>query len=530
MTIWPSTRRALGAYYTPSPAVDAIGRWALRGRGDRVLEPSMGDGAFLEALAAMSERDDLHTELWGVEMAADTFAATVRRGVIDAGHAIHRDFLAVEPFPVDVVVGNPPYVRLRHLAAVDAGRALHVAQATLGQPMDPSGSIWMPFVLHATRFLVGGGRLALVLPYELTYVRYARPLWRYLGDNFGHVSIVRVHERMFPEILQEVVLLLADHRGGSTATIDFQAFRSLAGLSAGTPDVRAGLRVADLVAGRRVFIEALLPLETRQLLERVRRRTVASREVVTFNIGYVCGHKRFFHPGADTIRRLGLPDGSLRRGLTSSRQLRGSGVRTSSVERAELDQLYLPPTDPAALVAADRAYIAHGKTIGVDQRYKCQVRSPWYVTPGVKVPDVLVPVFTDRPVMLVNDAKLVASNSLLCGYLRSGTGPALVTAWFTSLTLLQLEMKIHALGGGVMILVPGEAGDIRVNPRCEPGDNHLQRLHDLVAAQRVDDAFRAGDEIVLCRDLGLSNAEVDVICQGAELLAWWRKSARPPAA
>ncbi|RIK09233.1 MAG: hypothetical protein DCC49_06955 [Acidobacteria bacterium] len=527
-TLAESSHRGLGAYYTPSIATKALAAWALRQRGDRVLEPSMGDGAFLAELAQESERRGLDAEIWGVELAADTFAATIDRGVVDPTHAIRSDFLAVDPFEVDAVVGNPPYVRLRHIPEDEAIRARCAAAEVLGETMDPSGSVWMPFVLHATRFLTRGGRLAFVLPFDITYVRYAQPLWSFFGHNFGSLRVVRVHERMFPEILQEVVLLFADNFGGSTQQVTFEAFRTLEHLERGAPELSARLHVSDVVAGDRVFLEALLPGAARELVgQRLRDLTVPARELVTFNIGYVCGDKSFFHPEDEAIVDYDLPDACLRPALTSSRQLRGCGLRASAVPSDRLDRLFLPSSDLGTLTDGEREYIRFGDRSGVSQRYKCRIRDPWYITPGVKIPDVLVPVFTERPVMLLNDAGVVASNSLLCGYLQSGTSNALVSSWYTSLTLLQLELQVHALGGGVMVLVPREAGSIRmVDLQRSVGGDHLRRIHRHLAAGRLDDAFLAGDEPVLQRNLGLTSNEIVAIQEAARELAWWRTAGR----
>ena len=526
-TLAALSSRALGAYYTPSVAADHLAEWALRSTGDRVLEPSMGDGAFLHALNQASKRRGLATEVWGIELASDTFAKMLSSGAIDPGHAILSDFLAVKPFPVDAVVGNPPYVRLRHLPPTEGARALQVAYNVLNDSMDPSGSIWMPFVLHASRFLVREGRLALVLPYDLTYVRYARSLWRFLGDNFESLRVLRVYERMFPDILQEVVLLEADGFGGSTTNITFEAFRSLTQLALGCSDVGARLGVKEVVQGDRVFLEALLPGETQQLIrERLRPKTVPARDLVRFNIGYVCGDKRYFHPSPDIVRQFRIPERHLRVSITSSRQLRGAGLKTSAVAPEFLDQLFLPLNEPATLTSGELDYLQLGILKGVSRRYKCQVRNPWYVTPGVKVPDVLVPVFTERPMMLINDAQIAASNSLLCGYLRKGTAAALVTAWFTSLTLLQLELEVHALGGGVMVLVPREAGNMRLPIVRTPQASHLDQLHHFLVNGTPDNAFRIGDEAVLRDQLGLTPYEVKLVQEATFELGSWRTAAR----
>ena len=75
--------------------------------------------------------------------------------------------------------------------------------------------------------------MALVLPFDATYVRYARPLWRFLASSFSSLRVVRVRERVFPEILQDVVLLLAAGFGGATGAIELDVYESVADLVSG---------------------------------------------------------------------------------------------------------------------------------------------------------------------------------------------------------------------------------------------------------------------------------------------------------
>ena len=504
-----------------------MARWALRSGSERVLEPSMGEGEFLRAVQVEAERAG-HTGVrtWGVELALDTYQTAVRDGLVDPERAILGDFLAVNPFPVDVAIGNPPYVRLRHLPKDDAARAVEAAKHALGSPMDPSGSVWMAFVLHATEFLGAGGRLAFVLPYEMTHVRYARPVWRYLSQRFGSLRVVRVHERVFPDILQDVVLLFADGRGGSTTKVEFEAYERRRDLDGGQPVRQARVAIDHIVAGERPFVEALLPAGLADLLRgKVALATRPVREVAALNIGYVAGDKRFFHPTTAIITEHRLPSASLVPAVTSSRRISGRGLWTAQLPDAATDQLFLPPADDRALTLGERAYISSGRRAGVHRRYKCRIRDPWYVTPGVKVPDLLVPVFADRPLLLVNDGGYTASNSLLCGYLKAGTAEAIAAAWYTSLTLLQVELHVHSLGGGVMVFVPKEAGAIRLPTAMTDGD-HLQVVDQRLREGNVDGAYEAGDDAVLCHRLGLTSQEVDLIQEGVESLRYWR--AAPP--
>jgi adenine-specific DNA-methyltransferase len=522
-----AARRGRGAFFTPQLAANLMADWALRRAGDRVLEPSFGDGIFLAAMADAAARRGLAGVVTcGVELDPATAARGRARGLADDVRC--GDFLDVAPFPVDAVVGNPPYVRLRRLGSDARRLALDAAAAALGRPIDPSGSLWMPFVLHAMRFLAPGGRLAFVLPYELTYVRYARPLWRALADGFGSLRVVRTRRRLFPELMQDVVLLLADGRGGTTGTVGYQACDGVADLLEGRPVVDERLDVDAVVGGDRPFVRAMLAPELRQLLDgRVAAATVPGRRRVRFHIGYVTGDKAFFHPTDERCREHRLPAGSLRPAVASARAISGAGLRTSGVRST--DRLFLP-TGPRSLTAGERRYVAAGEAAGVDRRYKCRARQPWYLVPGVRVPDVLVGVFTERPVLLVNDAAVVASNSLLCGYAAAGVAPEqIAVGWYTSLTLLQCELEVHALGGGVMVLVPGEAGRLRLPAQVRADADHLALLDRTLRSGQPADAYRAGDDAVLVRQLGLTPADMRLIRDGIETLARWRRGPRGDA-
>ncbi len=500
--------------------------WVTRASGERILEPSFGDGAFLLAIRRAAKARGLsQPRLFGAELVQEPFAAAVRSRLLSESNAFLGDFLSVKPFEVDAVIGNPPYVRLRHLPPDQKTRALHCASSVLGCGMETGGSVWMPFVLHCTRFLRPGGRLALVLPHELTHVRYARPLWEMLGRSFADLRLVRVHERLFPNILQEVVVLFADSYGGGTSSVRYQTHEHTELFTGADSDAATPLQLTDITSGKRVFLGALLTERTQSLLSRVLETSATPLpNKCAFNIGYVSGDKGFFHPRSEVIQHYGLPDSHLRPALTSGKQIRSCGLRTSN-HNCIADRLYRPPLDTRILTTADRRYIASGTVLGIHKRYKCKVRNPWYVVPGVRVPDMVLSVFAERPVLVINDAGYAASNSLLCGYLRKGTPEAFVTAWYTSLTLLQIELQVHALGGGVMVLVPGEVANIHL-PSCRPTKAHMRCVEQHLASGDVEAAYRCGDERVLQGQLGLRCKDITAIHGAIAVLRHWRNSAR----
>ena len=151
----------------------------------------------------------------GVEL-HDRSAREAVRAVRAAGHDVRVQvgdfFLAAPTGTYDAVVGNPPYVRYQDFSGVARARGREAALRA-GVPLTGLASSWAAFTVHAALFLKTGGRLGLVLPAELLTVNYAAEVRRFLMERFARVRLVLFTERVFPGVLEEVVLLLADGYG-----------------------------------------------------------------------------------------------------------------------------------------------------------------------------------------------------------------------------------------------------------------------------------------------------------------------------
>jgi len=245
----PAPRKARGAYFTPPEVCAYIASWAVRTPGDRVLEPSCGQAAFLLAAgSALRARGDGHHRgtLRGVEVHAPSAAAAdaAVRAAGEQAEITVADFFTVPARPeFDAVVGNPPYVRYQSFSGPARERA-RAAAAAAGVRLTNLASSWAAFTVHATRFLAPGGRLGLVLPAELLAVNYAAPIRRHLLERFGQIQLVLFTERIFPGVQEEVVLLLAEGTGPAAAPLVTEV-RDLAGLAQ-----LAGLAESVELAGR----------------------------------------------------------------------------------------------------------------------------------------------------------------------------------------------------------------------------------------------------------------------------------------
>lgn len=519
---------AWGAYYTSRDIASFLARWAIRSHADRVLEPSFGDGAFLTVAAErLLQLGGSAATLFGVEMRREAFDKAADNRLLPPSQLLRGDFLDIDPFPVDAVIGNPPYIRLRKLTA-DSAKKVIAQTENKGVHMHSSGSLWMPFIVHACTFLKPDGRLAFVLPYEMTYVKYAHPLWQFLCANFAALTICRTREDLFPDNEEKTIILLADGFGNTTRRIHYAAYRNKEDLLSSKTLLHVSFALEEILSGDKPFVTYLLQQEQRTLLASLKdsRLVTPVSQDCKFKIGYVSGDKHYFHPDRQTVSSYGISADNLLPAIQNSRQLRGLGLwaQAGSIDTS----LYYPVQQSTG----DSAYIRFGEESGVSGRYKCRKRNPWYLTPGITRPDLLLTVFTDQPVLVANSGQYTASNSLLCGYLTRPhlSAEDVLCRWYNSLTLLSVELQVHSLGGGVLVMIPGETDKIDLPclvPQSRSDRQHfLAGLDKALQAGNTAEAYQLGDHYLLAHLPGCSQEQIDILHSALDSLRWWRKSAR----
>jgi hypothetical protein len=158
-----------------------------------------------------------------------------------------------------------------------------------------------------------------VLPAELLSVNYAQEVRRFLLRRFGRVRLIMFEDRVFPGVLEEVVLLLADGTGGASCLEVHQ-----------TKDVRslASVEVAEWIqhtpSGDK-WTPALVAEEafaTYQGL--VDERFELMREWGRPYLGAVTGNNKFFSLSRADAAAHGLTDADLVRiSPPGARHLRG---------------------------------------------------------------------------------------------------------------------------------------------------------------------------------------------------------------
>ena len=305
--------KSLGVYYTDSQIADFLVWWAVRTHTDTVLDPSFGGGVFLRSAAKRLEYlgANPHQQIFGIELDAQVhsrISELLQRefGIVPA-HLLPSDFFELTPerlTKVDAVVGNPPFIRYQRFGGEARRRALNRA-AEQGIKLSALSSSWLPFMVHSIRFLRPGGRLAMVIPFEIGHASYAQPALRHLSQHFASVTFLTFRKKLFPDLSEDTLLLLAEGRGecggrGRFFVRDLIHAGGLADMQKSGRLPITGLRRLDterIATGEQRLIESLIPPKARDLYRELRQHhaTVRLGELADVGIGYVTGANDFFH-------------------------------------------------------------------------------------------------------------------------------------------------------------------------------------------------------------------------------------------
>lgn len=223
-------RKKIGAFYTPLSVSAALSNWGIRSATDLVLEPCFGGCTFLEAaVARLGELGNSAPErnLFGCDIDPLAFSYLKKRikPTTIAGHFFAQDFLAYSPDQcsagkVDLVIGNPPYIRNSNFSTKQRETVVK-AMTAAGVNIHGRANLWAYFVVHALRFLKDDGRLALVLPGSFLYADYSAAVREFVYSKFERVTALTLAERLFlKEGTEETTVVLLAEGFGKLALDD----------------------------------------------------------------------------------------------------------------------------------------------------------------------------------------------------------------------------------------------------------------------------------------------------------------------
>lgn len=508
-----SSEKLRGAYYTPSKIASFILHWGINGGHDAdILEPSCGDGVFLECL-----RDEhmLFHSVTAVEYEAVEAQKARSIGLHDS-EVITSDFHQFclnSKRRFDLVVGNPPFIRYQYYDDKQQELAGEIFKK-VGLKRSKLTNSWVTFVIGCSQLLKERGKIGFVLPSELLQVSYAKQLRHYLASTFNKINIISFENLVFEEIQQEVVILLCEKNGTDEHLIEHLEVKDADALSQLDPrQLKFPTKHIDFHTDKWTYY--FLDANELALLERVRNSGMLTLSAFAdVEVGITTGANNYFTVPDSVVKMYQLEE--------YARPMVGRSVQVNSLcftskdwrnnvsAEAKAHLLVFTPNAKTNSNEGVRTYIENGEKEGINKGYKTGIRDDWYVIPSIKLSDAL---FLRRnymyPKFVLNEADAYTTDTMHRVFIHEGVNKkALVASYYNSLSFAFAEILGRNFGGGCLEMMPSEVEGIYI-PYREENAGLFDRLDQLLRAKKTpDEILDITDEILLCQRMGFSEEEV----------------------
>lgn len=377
----PEERNRLGQFATPTTlAREILAKACMYADQKKIdfLDPAIGTGAFYSALLKTVPSHTIGA-CRGVEI--DPHYAIPARGLwpaIDI-HIEMADFTEQE-WPThthaqfDLIATNPPYVRHHHLAAVKKQQLQNATEHRLGLRPSKLSGLYAYFVFLAHGWLREGGIGAWLIPTEFMYVNYGAVLRQYL---LTRVTLLHVHvfdDVQFDDALVSSTVII--YR--KAAPVHSHQVQFTYGSTLHTPDTVEHICISRLLCQKK------WPRKNRPLLSSTHSETVLG-DMFDIKRGIATGANRFFIVDSQRMQHFDLPLDFLTPILPSPRYLKTTIVNANKDGVPDLTQelFLLSCSLPIEQIKQEYPglwlYLQKGIHQGIDRRYLCRQRTPWYL-------------------------------------------------------------------------------------------------------------------------------------------------------
>lgn len=528
-----SEQKLRGAYYTPLQLANAmVGLFASQNIAT-VLEPSCGDGVFLDSLKNLKLLDKIK-RVTAVEIAPDE-AEKVRSQYSDFGQVevCTEDFfnyyyrvLGKESF--DLILGNPPYIRYQYLKESQREMQSEILTSH-GMKANKLINAWVAFIVACVQLLSETGKIAFVIPAEILQVAYAEDLRLYLANNLAKITLITFEQLVFPDIEQEVVVFIGE-KGKEEKGIRIIEMNNLDSFSQLRLEQNGFQQLRHV---KEKWTKYFVTPDEMSLIQGLRNdnRFAKFSEYGLINVGITTGNNGYFSVSEETTEQYGLADVTL---PLIGRSSHAHGIyftqedwekNKSMGKRARL--INFPEIPYEEYPDGHKKYILLGEKNGEHEGYKCSIRDRWYIVPSVWAPDAF---FLRRnnlyPKFVLNRCGAVSTDTMHRMKFHEGIMPEnILLAYYNSISFAFTEICGRSYGGGVLEVLPGEMGNIllpkveAVNPKLR--ETLLAHIDSVVRNDEdIETALNIVDEELLVKTLDIDPE----ICRKCRAI--WKKMQR----
>ncbi len=526
-----TSQKLRGGYYTPQHLADYVTKWVLLNEPKKILEPSCGDGVFIQAVANNDASKQLKMTCFEI---LDTEVEKSRELAKQLGYVncevnagdflVWANKLLLENNPVfDGVLGNPPFIRYQFLEK-DFQIETETVFKTLGLKFTKHTNAWVPFILASLSLLKDGGRLGMVIPSEIINVMHSQSLRTFMGKVCSKIVVIDPKEIWFEDTLQGAVILLAEKKKDHNLQTEGVGILSVQGLDFLNTDPNELFKNTLTTNGKTIdgkWTRAVLDKDELKLIDKIinHKNVHLFKDIADVDVGIVTGANEFFLVNNEIVNEYKLHEYAH---PMFGRSQHCRGVLYDKNQHDENQNLGLPTNfiymtqEFEELSKGAQKYIKLGESKGYETRYKCRIRKPWYTVPSIYSRSVgMLKRSHAAPRLILNTIEAYTTDTAYRVTSKKVDPANLVCSFLNPITAIFAELEGRFYGGGVLELVPSEIEKLYV-PIVEDLEHNIEDINELVKNGEIDSVIKSQGEKIFTL-LGFSSTDND------KLMKIWEK-------
>jgi len=504
-------KKNTGSYYTPAYLASFISKRVLSHFENRtrlsILEPSVGDGAFISEL---EKEENIKINLTALDINEVELKTASEKWNKKTAAFIKTDFLEYSSAKqFSAIIGNPPYVKKNILTSkqIELSKEIHSNENLTEASVK---NIWTTFLVKSNTLLVKNGILAFVLPSELLQVKFAEEVREYLKMEFERIEIFTFNDLMFECKGQDTIVLFAYKKAKRKGEF-FTNIPSIESLEHNSFNLKNNNL---LVESKVKWTHHFLTSDELTFIDHLKKKLKTVNDYSVSKPGIVTAANKFFIIDKETEKQYNLSKYTktiIQKGLFVNGSVVFSEKDIQELEKNKRPTKLLQLNNNDKISKKLREYLNIGELEEIPNRYKCRIRNNWYVIPNIaEKPEAF---FFKRshlyPKLLKNNSNALVTDSAYKVRMRNGYDiNSFIYSFYNTLTLLLSELDGRYYGGGVLELIPSEFKKLSI-PYTEISNNQFENFTtDFENKSNIEQILTQNDLNILNPILGINTEDL----------------------
>ncbi|MBS1515341.1 MAG: N-6 DNA methylase [Bacteroidetes bacterium] len=503
-----------GSFYTNDKLAKFVTDWLLpkiiSKHNISILEPSAGDGKFIDALKTNTKWDKLLSEIYVVEKNRKELDKIILK--YSDILATCEDFLIYQANDIrkkDLVIGNPPYIKKNYLTKTQKETCSEIHTSNNLSVLKIK-NIWSAFLVRCINYLKDDGILAFILPAELLQVKFAVELREFIKKEFERIEIFTFDELLFEDCKGQDTVLLIGEKKSDNKGVFFANIKNIEDLK---PEKIQLKKNNSIETNDTKWTHHLISSDNLEFVYKVKKDLKLMKDYCDSKPGIVTAANDYFIVNNQTLKEFKLKD------YAEEIIQKGFFVNGSVVFDKKNFKKLKDDNKPAFLLNFNGAnpikdedlkkYLEKGLERKLQKRYKCSIRKNWYEIPNISTPSegFFFKRSHEYPKLLKNNDKFHVTDSAYKIDMKENFKiNDLIFSFYNSFTLLFAELEGRYYGGGVLELTPSEFKKLPIT--IEQVEKFSEFVERFEKKKSIDEISHSTDKIILAKVLKLNSEEI----------------------